>query len=124
MKESSDSPIENNIDILKKGLSLSEDDRLTFLKYLEYTKNFLNFSILILFQGLFDYNFDIDVFDLDEVFYTEDLKKNDYKVRFAEACPVMFLKGNKVKGQVMIIYIDIFGNEKWEVKAIKDFKKE
>lgn len=52
---------------------------------------------------MLDYNFDGDVFDLDEVFYAEDLKKNDYKVRFAEACPVMFLKGNKVKGQVMAI---------------------
>ena len=63
---------------------------------------------------MLDYDFDGEVFDLDEVFYAEDLKKNDYEVRFAE---------DNVKGQMMIIYIDIFGNEKREVKTLKDFKK-
>jgi hypothetical protein len=29
----------------------------------------------------------------------------------------------KVKEQIMVIYIDIFGNEKREVKTLKDFKK-
>lgn len=72
---------------------------------------------------MLDYNFDGEVFDLDEVFYAEDLKKNNYEVRFAEACPVMFLNWNKVKGQVMAIYIDIIGNEKREVKTVKDFNK-
>ena len=62
---------------------------------------------------MLDYDFDGDVFDLDEVFYAEDLKKNGYEVRFAE---------DKVKKQIMVIYIDIFGNEKREVKTIKDFR--
>ncbi|OGL47593.1 MAG: hypothetical protein A2W05_10945 [Candidatus Schekmanbacteria bacterium RBG_16_38_10] len=61
---------------------------------------------------MLDYDFDGEVFDLDEVFYAEELKKNDYEVRFAE---------EKVKGQMMIIYIDIFGNEKREIKTLKDF---
>ena len=63
---------------------------------------------------MLDYDFDGEVFDLDEVFYAEDLKKSDYEVRFAE---------DNVKGQMMIIYIDIFGNEKREIKTIKDFRK-
>ncbi|MEW6110085.1 MAG: site-specific DNA-methyltransferase [Nitrospirota bacterium] len=63
---------------------------------------------------MLDYDFGGEVFDLDEVFYAEDLKKNGYEVRFAE---------DKVKGQMMVIYIDLFGNEKREVKALKDFKK-
>ena len=71
---------------------------------------------------MLDYDFDGEVFDLDEVFYAEDLKKhalndaegNDYEVRFVD---------DKVKGQMMIIYIDIFGNEKREVKTLKDFRK-
>jgi len=63
---------------------------------------------------MLDYDFDGEVFDLDEVFYAEDLKKNDYEVRFTE---------DKVKGQMMVIYIDIFGNEKREIKTLKDFKK-
>jgi len=63
---------------------------------------------------MLDYDFDGEVFDLDEVFYAEDLKKNSYEARFAE---------DKVKGQIMIIYIDIFGNEKREVKTLSDFSK-
>ena len=63
---------------------------------------------------MLDYDFDGEVFDLDEVFYAEDLKKSDYEVRFPD---------DKVKAQIMVIYIDIFGNEKREVKNIKDFKK-
>jgi len=62
---------------------------------------------------MLDYDFDGEVFDLDEVFYAEDLKKNGYEVRFAE---------NKVKGEIMVIYIDIFGNEKREVKYLKEYK--
>jgi DNA modification methylase len=71
---------------------------------------------------MLDYDFDGEVFDLDEVFYAEELKKralseaeeNGYEVRFAK---------DKGKKQIMIIYIDIFGNEKREVKTLKDFKK-
>jgi len=61
---------------------------------------------------MLDYDFDGEVFDLDEVFYAEGLKKNGYEVRFAE---------DKVKGQMMVIYIDIFGNEKREIKTLSDF---
>jgi len=63
---------------------------------------------------MLDYDFDGEVFDLDVVFYTEELKKNGYEVRFAE---------DKVKDQIMIIYIDVFGNEKREVKTLSDFSK-
>lgn len=61
---------------------------------------------------MLDYEFDGDVFDLDEVFYAEEFKKNGYEVRFAE---------EKVKGKIMAIYMDIFGNEKREVKTLSDF---
>ena len=61
---------------------------------------------------MLDYDFNGEVFDLDEVFYAEELKKNGYEVHFTE---------DKVKKQVMIIYIDIFGNEKREVKTLSDF---
>lgn len=59
-----------------------------------------------------DYDYDGKVFDFDEVFYAEDLKKQDYEVRF---------DSSKIDGQMMLIYIDIFGNEKREVKKLKDF---
>ncbi|MCL6582506.1 MAG: hypothetical protein K6U11_02600 [bacterium] len=61
---------------------------------------------------MLDYDFDGEVFDLDEVFYAEELKKNGYEVRFAE---------DKVKERIMVIYIDIFGNEKREIKKLSDF---
>jgi site-specific DNA-methyltransferase (adenine-specific)/adenine-specific DNA-methyltransferase len=51
---------------------------------------------------------------LDEVFYAEELKKNGFEVRFTE---------DKVKKQIMVIYIDRFGNEKREVKTLGDFKR-
>lgn len=61
---------------------------------------------------MLDYNFDREVFNLDEVFYAEELKEKGYEVRFAK---------DKVKGQIMVIYIDIFGNEKREIKTLSDF---
>ncbi|HPC35113.1 MAG TPA: hypothetical protein P5268_01530 [Candidatus Marinimicrobia bacterium] len=64
---------------------------------------------------MLDYDFDGEVFDMDEVFYAEELKKNNYEVHFAE---------DQAKDKIMIIYIDIFGNEKREIKSLKDFKVE
>ncbi|MEA3222802.1 MAG: site-specific DNA-methyltransferase [Thermodesulfobacteriota bacterium] len=61
-----------------------------------------------------DYSYDGEVFNFADVFYAEDLKKQDYEIRF---------DSNKLDGQMMIIYIDIFGNEKREVKKLDDFRK-
>jgi len=59
-----------------------------------------------------DYNYYDDIFNFDDVFYAEDLKKNNWEVRF---------DADRIGTQIMIIYIDIFGNEKREVKSLKDF---
>jgi len=63
---------------------------------------------------MLDYDFDGEVFDLDDVFYAEDLKKNAYEIRFPS---------QRIDGQCMIIYLDIFGNEKREIKKLSDFAK-
>jgi len=63
---------------------------------------------------MIDYGFDGEVFDLDEVFYAEDLKSEDYEVRFPE---------EKAKAVLMIIYVDIFGNERRETKRRSDFHR-
>jgi len=63
---------------------------------------------------MIDYDYNGKVFDLDEVFYAEDLRNQNYEIRFDL---------NKIKGQMMIIYCDIFGNEKREIKTLKDFKR-
>ena len=60
-----------------------------------------------------DYDYNEEIFDFGDVFYAEDLKKNNWEVRF---------DANKIDGQMMIIYIDIFGNEKREVRKNKDFR--
>jgi len=61
---------------------------------------------------MLDYDYNGKVFDLDEVYYAKDLKADDYEVRFDKG---------KVKQQMMIIYIDVFGNEKREIRTLTDF---
>lgn len=60
-----------------------------------------------------DYNYDGKVFDLDEVFYADKLKP-DFEIRF---------DSGKLDKQMMVIYLDIYGNEKKEILSLKDFKK-
>ena len=62
-----------------------------------------------------DYNYYGGVFNFDDVFYAEDLRRNNWEVRF---------DADKIGEQTMIIYIDIFGNGKRGVKKLKDFKNQ
>jgi len=71
---------------------------------------------------MIDYDYNGKVFDFDDVFYAEDLKKNDWEMRF-DLSAVAQAGADKIASQMMIIYIDIFGNEKREVKKLKDFRK-
>ncbi|MBM3118254.1 MAG: site-specific DNA-methyltransferase [Chloroflexi bacterium] len=74
--------------------------------------HFQNFETLSMV--MVDYNYDGEVFNFDDVFYAEDLKKQGYEIHF---------DSSKLNGQMMLIYIDIFGNEKREVKIQKDFNR-
>jgi site-specific DNA-methyltransferase (adenine-specific)/adenine-specific DNA-methyltransferase len=60
-----------------------------------------------------DYDFDGEIFNLDKVYYASDIEKNGWEVH---------LPSESVKDQMMIIYLDIYGNEYREIKNIKDFK--
>lgn len=51
---------------------------------------------------LVDFDYDGKVFDLDRVFYAHDLKANDWKMEFA---------ARDVEGDVMFVFLDIYGNE-------------
>lgn len=75
--------------------------------------HFENFETLSMVMVDYDYNG--EVFNFDDVSYAEDLKKQDYEIRF---------DSTKLDGQMMLIYIDIFGNEKREVKQLKNFRGE
>jgi len=60
-----------------------------------------------------DYDYDGEVFALDTVFYAGDIEKNGWEVR---------LPLESLGQQVMIIYIDIYGNEYREIKTTADFR--
>jgi len=62
---------------------------------------------------MLDYDYDGKVFDIDDVFYAESLQNEGYEIRFDK---------NKIRNEIMIIYVDIFGNEKREVKKLNDFR--
>ena len=74
-------------------------------------EEFENYETLSMVMA--DYNYDGKVFDLDEVFYADKLKP-DFEVRF---------DSGKLDKQMMVIYLDIYGNEKKEILSVKDFKK-
>ncbi|EKE15902.1 MAG: hypothetical protein ACD_11C00078G0003 [uncultured bacterium] len=80
----------------------------TLTKSPEEFKNYETLSMVMV-----DYNYDGKVFDLDEVFYADKLKP-DFEVRF---------DNGKLDKQMMVIYLDTYGNEKKEILSLKDFKK-
>jgi site-specific DNA-methyltransferase (adenine-specific)/adenine-specific DNA-methyltransferase len=63
---------------------------------------------------MIDEDYDEKVFDMDHYFFNDEIAKNDFKVVFPK---------QKVGQKLMLIYLDVLGNEKTEVKDIKDFKK-
>lgn len=63
---------------------------------------------------LVDTNYNSKNFNMTHRFFADEIKKEGYRVRIHETKP-----GKKI----MIIYIDIFGNDRIEVKPISDFKK-
>ncbi len=60
-----------------------------------------------------DYDYDGEVFALDAVFYAADIEKNGWEVR---------LPLESLGERVMIIYMDIYGNEYREIKTAGDFR--
>jgi len=74
-------------------------------------QKYANFETLSMV--MIDFNFDGEVFDLDKTLFAEELKKNGHKISFDK---------KMLDKKMMVIYMDIFGNEKREVKEVKDFK--
>ena len=59
-----------------------------------------------------DFNYNGEVFNLDKVYYASEIEKNGWKV---------FLLKENFKDRIMIIYLDIYGNEYREVKTLQNF---
>lgn len=98
-----------NQDVVELVIKLKTFKSKTLAKSPEEFDNYETLSMVMV-----DYNYDGKVFDLDEVFYADQIKP-DYEVRF---------DSNKLNGQMMVIYLDTYGNEKKEILTEKDFKKE
>jgi site-specific DNA-methyltransferase (adenine-specific)/adenine-specific DNA-methyltransferase len=62
---------------------------------------------------MIDYDYNGQYFDMDDKWFAQDLQKYNYEITFDP---------EKAKEKMMIIYMDVYGNEKKEVKILKDFK--
>jgi hypothetical protein len=60
-----------------------------------------------------DYGYDGKIFDLDAVYYREDLEDGGYRIE---------IPADQVAKQLMLIYLDVFGNEHREVKRSANFR--
>jgi len=100
--------------------SLFEGDKEAVIKIKKFTSNILSRkpvdfkNLETLSMVMIDYDFDGDIFDMDAYWFAEDIAKNKYQISFDP---------KKVDKQMMIVYMDIFGNEKREIKRLKDFKR-
>jgi site-specific DNA-methyltransferase (adenine-specific)/adenine-specific DNA-methyltransferase len=63
---------------------------------------------------MIDYDFNGEYFDMDDKWFVQDLEKNNYEARF----PI-----DRTKGKIMVVYMDMYGNEKKEVKGLKDLER-
>lgn len=62
---------------------------------------------------MIDLDYDGETFQLDRYWFGEDIAKSDFEVTFED----------DIGEKVMVIYIDIFGNEKRIVLNKSDFNK-
>lgn len=60
-----------------------------------------------------DFDYDGEIFNLDKVFYASEIEKNSWEVHL----PI-----ESIKNQIMVMYIDIYGNEYREIKTMDCFK--
>jgi len=104
----------------KGQMEVDKSNKEAVIKIREFKSNILSKKPLkfenrgTLSMVMVDHDYNGEIFDFDDVFYAEDLKKNNWEVRF---------DANKIDDQMMIIYVDIFGNEKREVKKLSDFQR-
>lgn len=61
---------------------------------------------------MLDYDYDGEIFVFDAVIYASEIEANNWEIHI----PIQ-----NIGNQVMIIYIDIYGNEYKEIKTLNDF---
>ena len=60
---------------------------------------------------MIDYDYKDNVFDLDKVFYAQELKDNAWKIEFSVS---------EIIGDVMLVFLDIYGNESRQILLKKN----
>lgn len=97
--------------------TLKKDHALIHLKTFEskiLSKKPTNYANLeTLSMVIIDYEYDSQSFNFEQVLFAHEIKGNDY---------VITLDAKRLKTDCMIIWIDIFGNEKREIINLKNFK--
>lgn len=73
---------------------------------------FKNSKMESLAMIMIDLNYNGKTFNLDEYYFSDEIVKNDYKITI----------DTELGDKIMVIYLDIFGNEKKEVVNKKDFR--
>jgi len=63
---------------------------------------------------LIDKDYNGKYFDMDYYFFQDQIEKDNWRVKFS---------ADKIGDKIAIIYLDVLGNERFEVRDIKDFKK-
>ncbi|GAI74340.1 unnamed protein product, partial [marine sediment metagenome] len=92
------------IEKYKGQMELVKSDKEAVIKIRKFKSNILSKRPLkfknreTLSMVMVNYDYKPEVFDLDEVFYAEDLRNNSYELSFDL---------DKIKDQIMLIYIDI-----------------
>ena len=61
-----------------------------------------------------DYDYNGECFDMDEKWFASELQSTGYEIRFDP---------DNIREKMMIIYMDVYGNERKEVKTPKDFRR-
>jgi hypothetical protein len=77
-----------------------------------YAASYSEENISDLAMVMVDLNYDSDIFDLDEVFYGEDLAEKSWTIE---------LNAGDVGDEIMLVYLDVYGNEHRELKTPADF---
>lgn len=99
--------VEYKINWKKAEIKLLEfESKVISNKQLDY-KNLETLSTIII-----DYNYNWEYVNFEEVLFADVIKKNDY---------IISLDKEKLKNKCMIIYIDIFWNERKEIITIDNF---
>ena len=105
--------------VSKSQKSLFEGDKEIVIKIKKFKSNILSHkpvefkNLETLSMVMIDYDFNGEVFDIDDYWFADQITKDSHEVIFDP---------RKAGKQMMIIYMDIFGNEKREIKKLSDFK--